>query len=151
MWKTTLHLYRLQIVWTGYTAQTLYSFIHSPMTLNTINLVSYWKAVMLTQKQRVEYGAILSQPSLFYSPCYAFFLFGGPWKMYNNHKWALNWKGRELLDYRKSFTGTFAHVTLEAQQQAATRCEWIHHEELQLHANFLLTCMSNNLDQQSSC
>lgn len=28
-------------------------------------------------------------------------------------------KGREPLDDMKSFTGTFAHITLEAQQQAA--------------------------------
>lgn len=52
----------------------------------------------------------------------------------------------ENLWMTKSFTGTFAHITLEAQQQAATHWQIL----LQHNANFLLTCMSNNLDQQSS-
>lgn len=70
--------------------------------------------MVLTRKQRVEYGAIH-----FILLVVLFFLFGGPWKMCDNHKWALNGKGREPLDDMKSFTGTFAHITLEAQQQAA--------------------------------
>lgn len=49
--------------------------------------------MVLTRKQRVEYGAIH-----FILLVMLFFLFGGPWKMYDNHKWALNGKGREPLD-----------------------------------------------------